>query len=128
MKYRSNLERNIAKALEESKIVFEYEAQRLSYQPKVRTYLPDFYIPDDDFYIEGKGYFHDSQDRTRHLLIREQLGIDVKFVFGNSSNRIGKGSKMTYANWCDKHNFDYSDERPPKKWFSNNKGKGKRHG
>jgi len=128
MKYRSNLERNIAKALEESKIVFEYEAQRLSYQPKVRTYLPDFYIPDDDFYIEGKGYFHDSQERTRHLLIREQLGIDVKFVFGNSSNRIGKGSKMTYANWCDKHNFDYSDGRPPKKWFSNNKGKGKRHG
>jgi|TARA_R100000049_G_scaffold4734_1_gene11376 hypothetical protein len=128
MKYRSNLERNIAKALEESKIVFEYEAQRLSYQPKVRTYLPDFYIPDDDFYIEGKGYFHNSQERTRHLLIREQLGIDVKFVFGNSSNRIGKGSKMTYANWCDKHNFDYSDERPSKKWFSNNKGKGKRHG
>jgi|TARA_Y100000034_G_scaffold83852_1_gene100442 hypothetical protein len=128
MKYKSNLERNIAKALEESKIVFEYESQRLFYQPKVRTYLPDFYIPDDDFYIEGKGYFHDSQERTRHLLIREQLGVDVKFVFGNSSNRIGKGSKMTYANWCDKHNFDYSDERPLKKWFSNNKGKGKRHG
>ena len=125
MKYKSNLERNIAKALEDINIPFEYEAQRLSYQPKVRTYIPDFYISNDDFFIEGKGYFHNSQERTRHLLIRDQLGVDVKFVFGNSSNKIGKGSKMTYADWCDKYKFDYSEGKPPKKWFSKNRKKGK---
>ena len=117
MKYKSNLERNIAKILDKYSVPFEYEPTRLSYQPKPRTYIPDFYISDKEFYIEGKGYFHDGYERTRHLLIRDQLGVDIKFVFQNPQNRIGKGSRTTYADWCDRYNFEYSDLGIPKKWF-----------
>ena len=117
MKYKSNLERVIASVLQKYTVDFQYEPTRLSYQPKPRTYVPDFYIPDKDFYIEGKGYFHDGYERTRHLLIRDQLGVDVKFVFQNPKTKIGKGSKTTYADWCDRYKFEYSDSNIPKKWF-----------
>tara|TARA_R100001377_G_C3173539_1_gene103964 strand:+ start:200 stop:556 length:357 start_codon:yes stop_codon:yes gene_type:complete len=117
MKYKSNLERNIAKTLDTYSVTFEYEPTRLTYQPKPKTYIPDFYITNKDFYIEGKGYFHDSYERTRHLVIRDQLGVDIKFVFQNPQKRIGKGSRTTYADWCDRYNFEYSDLDIPKKWF-----------
>ena len=117
MKYKSNLERNIAKTLNKYSVPFKYEPTRLSYQPKPRTYIPDFYITDKEFYIEGKGYFHDGYERTRHLLIRDQLGVDIKFVFQNPRTKIGKGSRTTYADWCNRYNFEYSDLNIPKKWF-----------
>ena len=31
--------------------------------------------------------------------------------------KIGKGSKTTYADWCDRYKFEYSDSNIPKKWF-----------
>ena len=123
LKYRSNLERNIARNLDKYSVPFEYEPDRLKYIPKPRTYVPDFYISDCDFYIEGKGYFHTADERTRHLLIRDQLGVDIKFVFGNPRNVIGKGSRTTYGDWCDRYGFDYSDLNIPKKWFSKDKKK-----
>jgi len=45
------------------------------------------------------------------------LGVDVKFVFQNPNTRIGKGSKTTYADWCERYKFEYSDVNIPKKWF-----------
>lgn len=126
MKYRSNLERNIVRVLERYNVPFEYERDRLKYQPKMRTYIPDFYVPNGNFYIEGKGFFHTADERTRHLLIREQLGVDVKFVFGNPNLYIGKGSKTTYGDWCDRYGFDYSGLDIPKKWFSYKKRSNKK--
>ena len=107
MKYRSNLEREIVKYLNSVDIRFEYDKHRLLYVPKKRTYIPDFYIPSADFFVEGKGYFHDSHERTRHLLIRDQLDVDVRFIFQNPNNRLTKGSKTTYADWCERYKFEY---------------------
>jgi|TARA_R110000751_G_scaffold12185_4_gene41943 hypothetical protein len=121
MKYRSNLERNIVRVLDKYKVPFEYEPDRLKYQPKIRTYIPDFYIPDGDFYIEGKGYFHTADERTRHLLIRDQLGVEVKFVFGNPDTYISKTSKTTYKEWCERYGFEQSGLNIPKKWFKQKK-------
>jgi hypothetical protein len=59
------------------------------------------------------------EDRKKHLLIREQYpNLDIRFVFTNSKAKINKGSKTTYADWCDKNSFKYADKLIPKEWFN----------
>ena len=53
-RYRSMFEINIAKALAERGITFEYESKKLTYIPKPRNYTPDFYIPHNQLYIEAR--------------------------------------------------------------------------
>ena len=33
--------------------------------------------------------------------------MDIRFIFSNSKNRIGKKSKTTYAKWCELKGFKY---------------------
>ena len=33
--------------------------------------------------------------------------MDIRFVFSNSKNRIGKKSQTTYAKWCELKGFKY---------------------
>ena len=39
------------------------------------------------------------------------------FVFHNSKNKIRKGSKTTYADWCVKHGFQFADKTIPSAWL-----------
>jgi len=56
-------------------------------------------------------------DRVKHLLIREQHPeLDIRFVFSNSGNKLGKKSSTTYAQWCDKYGFKYADGFIPVEW------------
>lgn len=85
----------------------QYEADRL---PFVRSshYVPDWKIR-KDVYIETKGYFSPS-NRANMLSFREQHpGIRIYFVFGNASNRLNSKSNTTYAEWCNKHGFKFTD-------------------
>jgi hypothetical protein len=52
--FRSTWEAEIAKVFDKEKIVWQYESKRFYY--KNFTYLPDFYLPDYDLYIEVKGW------------------------------------------------------------------------
>lgn len=80
------------------------------------TYCPDFVLP-NGVIIEGKGIF-DADDRKKHLLIRQQHPLlDIRFVFTSSKTKLYKGSPTTYAAWCDKHGFLYSDKVIPKAWM-----------
>jgi|TARA_R110000824_G_scaffold67401_4_gene174677 predicted nuclease of restriction endonuclease-like RecB superfamily len=116
-RFRSLFEANFHRDLRERKIKAEYEPDRIKYTPKIRTYTPDFYIEAGDFYVETKGYFV-SADRTKHLLIKEQHPeIDIRFVFLNANNRLSKKSKTTYAKWCEKYGFKYSEKRLPEQWM-----------
>lgn len=70
---------------------------------KHSLYTPDFVLP-NGIIIETKGRFV-SQDRAKHLLVREQRPeLDIRFVFSNPNNRIGKTSLTTYAHWCEGKN------------------------
>ena len=116
-RYRSLFEANFARDLHERKIDAAYEIDKITFIPKLRTYTPDFYIKEGDFYVETKGRFF-SQDRTKHLLIKEQHPeIDIRFVFLNAKNRLDKRSRTTYAQWCKKNGFLYAEKRMPGEWM-----------
>lgn len=117
--FRSNFELNLARALAERGVTYEYESTKLTYVPKPRTYTPDFYIPETDVYIEAKGHL-DKGDRMKMLLIKEQHpDLDIRFVFLRAQNKIYKGSKTTYAAWATKHNFEWAEGSIPEGWCKN---------
>ena len=106
--YRSGLEVDIDKILKDNGIDGEYEQHKISYtKPATQhKYTPDFRLPNGIF-IETKGRFV-LADQQKHILIKAQSPeLDIRFVFQNSKNKIRKGSKTTYADWCIKHGFLY---------------------
>lgn len=120
MKYgfRSGLEEAVGAELQRLNIPYSYEEHKLAFeQPaKKRSYTPDFIIP-NGIIIETKGRFV-TADRQKHLMIAEQFPLlEIRFVFSNPNNRIGKGSKTTYAMWCDKHGFTYAAKTIPRVWL-----------
>ena len=115
--YRSGLEDDISEQLKGLDVPFKYEELKIKYQVnEVRTYTPDFELF-NGIIIESKGRFV-SADRKKHLKVKEQYPkLDIRFVFSNSKGKINKGSKTTYAMWCDKYGFKYADKEVPDKWL-----------
>jgi len=115
--FRSKLERDLAASLDAARVEYKYEGARIAYvDPDPRHYVPDFRIA-NGVIIEGKGQFT-PEDRRKHLLIKKQHpSLDIRFVFSRSSSPLYKGSKTTYAQWCDRHGFLYSDKTIPKEWM-----------
>ncbi|GGX90985.1 hypothetical protein GCM10007160_18060 [Litchfieldella qijiaojingensis] len=115
--FRSGLEEAVADDLKKSGVEAEYEKHKIhfTYPPRKAKYTPDFVLP-NGIIIETKGRFVVA-DRKKHLIIQEQHpDLDIRFVFSNSRNKISKGSKTTYAAWCNKHGFQYHDRIIPKEW------------
>ena len=116
-KYKSRFERRFASDLKQRRIVFDYEKHKFSYQPKIKTYTPDFYMPEFDLFVETKGFFNVA-DRVKHLLIKEQHpDADIRFVFMNPFTKINRKSSTTYPSWCEEHGFQFAEERIPKEWI-----------
>ena len=103
-RYRSGLERVVADYLKQSKNDFRYEDLKIEWKDlRYRTYTPDF-ILDNGIIVETKGIF-DNEDRRKHLAVREQHpDLDIRLVFSNAKAKLYKGSKTTYAMWCEKNN------------------------
>ncbi len=115
--FRSRFEFEFAQYLAKNKIKYEYEKYKFKYTPPVRTYTSDFYLTNYGFHLELKGHL-DVATRVKHLLIKEQNPfVDIRFIFPNSQKKIYKGSKTTYAVWCNRHNFLYADNRIPSEWL-----------
>jgi hypothetical protein len=116
-KFRSDFELNIAKSLANQGVKYLYEEEKLMYIPKPKTYLPDFYLPEQDIYIEAKGYFSPA-DRQKMLLVTQQNpDLDIRMLFLRASNKLNRTSKTTYAKWCDKHKILWADASIPKEWL-----------
>jgi len=116
--YRSGLEESVGKFLEEHKIKVEYETTKIDYviPERTSTYTPDFVLP-NGIIIETKGRFV-TADRKKHMLIREQHPeMDIRFVFSNPNTKIRKGSKTSYAMWCEKNEFQYAKKQIPEEWI-----------
>lgn len=116
--YRSGLEVQVARQLEEAGVKFEYEAHVLRYTvpEKLAKYTPDFILP-NGIVIETKGRFV-TADRTKHRLIKEQHpALDIRLVFSNPNATIGKKSKTTYAAWCDRLGIPYAKVNIPEAWL-----------
>ena len=112
-KFKSKLEEEFNNFLEASGIKFAYENFTISYLKPARAsrYTPDFSCPDINnnysIIFETKGHFI-TADRQKHLFIKQQYPLmDIRFIFSNSKNRIGKKSQTTYAKWCELKGFKY---------------------
>ena len=116
--YRSGLEDDIAKDLNDRGVNFEYEKLKVQWQLlENKTYTPDFKLP-NGIIIESKGRFVQA-DRKKHLIIQDQHPfLDIRFVFSNSRSKLYKGAKSTYGDWCNKHGFLYADKRIPDEWLT----------
>ena len=116
--HRSGLEDKIALQIKniENKEVYEQSYLNYTIPASDHRYTPDF-ILSNGIIIEAKGLF-ETEDRKKHLLIKKQYPhLDIRFVFQNPNNKIYKGSKTTYADWCKKHGYKYATKLIPDSWF-----------
>lgn len=116
--YRSGLEQKNMEYLEKKGIKAAYEEYRIPYviPASDHTYMPDFLLP-NGIIVETKGIW-DSDDRKKHQLIREQYPmLDIRMVFSSSKAKLYKGSKTTYAMWCEKHGIKFADKWIPIEWL-----------
>ncbi len=64
--YRSTWEIIVADAMYEAGIEYFYEPKRFKFYKEKESYLPDFYIPEYEGYLEIKGWYDErSRKRTR---------------------------------------------------------------
>jgi len=117
--YRSGFEHTVSKELTEAKVKFEYETTVIPYiKPETNhTYTIDFTLP-NGILVETKGRWV-LEDRKKHLLIKIQHPkLDIRLVFQNSKGKIRKGSKTTYADFCNKNYIIWADKSIPKAWYN----------
>ena len=116
--FRSGLEERIADQLDKLGIEYTYEKVKLKYikPASSHVYTPDFQLP-NGIIVETKGRFL-APDRQKHLLVKKHNPeLDIRFIFSNSNARISKTSKTTYAMWCRKNGYLFSDKTIPKEWL-----------
>ena len=120
MKFRSGSEEKVYKFFKDKKVKVKYEPNKYSYEWfENKTYCPDFLLPNGT-YIEVKGRLT-IEMRKKHLFFRKcNPNIVIRFAFDNPNKKLNKGGTMTYAGWCDKHNFEYCkiSEGIPKQWYN----------
>ena len=116
-KFRSDYELTVAKFLAEQGVKYEYESQKLTYQPKPKVYTPDFYLPEQDIYIEAKGFFSPADRQKMLLVIKQNVFFDIRMLFLRASNKLNRSSQTTYGKWCDKHGILWADGTIPLEWL-----------
>lgn len=117
--FRSGLEEVLARQIAGEGLPVIFEEFKIPYRvEKDCTYKPDFVLP-NGIVVESKGRFV-TADRQKHLLVKEQHpDLDLRFVFSRSAAFISKTSSTTYAMWCEKNGFDFSEQngRIPRRWL-----------
>ena len=51
------------------------------------------------------------------LIKKQHPELDIRIVFQNPNGKIRKGSKTTYANFCDKHEIIWASKEIPTQWL-----------
>ena len=78
---RGSYELKVASFLNEKKLLWNREKKLSYFDGEItRTYLPDFYLPERNVYIETKGYFSEK-DKHKMKLVLEQNNITLIFIF-----------------------------------------------
>lgn len=120
--YRSGFEHKVSEQLTEQKIKFGYEDTIIEYTIPERKskYTVDFTLP-NGILVETKGRWV-AADRKKHLLIKKQQPeLDIRLVFQSAKSKISKGSKTTYADYCDKHGIQWAEKQIPESWINEKK-------
>ncbi len=99
---RSSFEVIFAKYLLKHRIRFEYEPRKIQLAPDI-IYIPDFYLPDSDTWVEVKGYAHDGWPRKRALF--EKAGYKLLVVTMASLASYLPG--ISYGVWMKRNAHKY---------------------
>lgn len=120
--YRSKFELDVSKWFAENNVEVEYEPCKIQYTvpESQHSYTPDFKVKSTGtVYLEAKGYFS-AADRKKMLhVIKSNPDITFRMILQNSSMKISKRSKTSYADWCDKNKIewvDWKDKTKLKRW------------
>lgn len=116
--FRSGLEQTFIEELEGYNISPNYESREFEYiiPESKHVYTPDFPVS-PHIVIETKGRWV-LEDRQKMLLVIKQYPeIDFRIVFYNANQKIKKGSKTSYAMWCDKHGIKWANKTIPREWL-----------
>ena len=105
-KYKSGLEEQVAKLLTGLGVTYEYESCKVPYTIQ-HHYHPDFILP-NHVHLETKGYWSAPDRRKIAAVKRDNPELDLRMVFQAPFNKITKGSKTTYAKWCEKHDIPWT--------------------
>lgn len=99
----------------------DYETIKVPYTIS-NNYIPDFILP-NGIIVECKGYFDIRAQVKMRAVKRDNPGLDIRFLFMNSRVKVRKGSKLTYADWCERYEFPYADKFIPLEWFQEKRKK-----
>ncbi|WP_186439831.1 PDDEXK family nuclease [Bacillus paralicheniformis] len=78
MTFRSSWEVELAEIMTELGIKWEFEPRRFYFHAEKESYLPDFYLPEFNCWIEVKGFF-DLKSQRRMKLFSKYYGADYSF-------------------------------------------------
>jgi hypothetical protein len=120
--FRSGLEDTINESLKSAKKLYGYETEKLSYTKPAtnHTYTPDFVLPKKNggkLYIETKGRWVKVDREKMDFVFQQHPDIDIRFVFQNPNAKLYKGSKTTYAQYCDKKGWLWAKKEIPSEWL-----------
>ncbi len=120
-RFRSNYEKVVCNKLDEQNIPFQYETLNLHYEvSEQRKYTPDVILP-NGIILELKGRFSTADRKKMLLVIAQHPDKDIRMVFQRHTNKLFKGSKTTYSEWCDKNNIKWADKVVPIEWINEKK-------
>lgn len=77
--FRSSYEMRVAKALDALGIAWEFETRRFDLSDS-KTYMPDFYLPEMDEYIEVKGYYGPKSATTMSRMFEAHPGVAIAIL------------------------------------------------
>ena len=121
MKFRSGFEKAVYEQATRSKKKLDFEPPdaTVSYIKPARKarYIPDFRLP-NGVLVETKGRLT-QPDRAKMLnVIRDNPGLDIRFVFQRASQRITRSkNSLTYWEWAERHGFRWSEGYIPEEWW-----------
>lgn len=121
-RFRSTFESTVAKDLDKAKVAYQYEGRILPYLvPEIpKKYIVDFELP-NGILIECKGYFTLADRKKMLWVIASNPDKDIRMLFQNAKVRISKGSKITYAKWCERNGIQWAEGTVPKSWLKERK-------
>lgn len=84
LKLKGSWEEKVAIWLDSQNIVWEYESQKFSYifENKTKLYFPDFYLPEQDLFLEVKGFITPKDNEKWSQFPKKLIVIDT-FKFKN---------------------------------------------
>ena len=121
--WRSGLEKGVGKSLTDRGVSFEFESVTLEYEEpaKTRKYTPDFVVSTlscKTLLVETKGRWVRADRLKMKLVVAQHPDKDIRMVFQNPNAKIAKGSKTTYAAWCEKHlGIPWAAKDIPTEWL-----------